>query len=189
MESPQKKLVELLDAYESWDATEERHRKQILEIVRESPMWWSRKNLPGHVTASGFVTDPSLNQLLLHHHRKLDRWLQLGGHDDGERDPREAVLREVREESGLSEFSFYGEGELFDLDVHRIPDSKKMQNHLHLDCRFLLVADPAAPLSMAVDESRDLAWFSLEEAVVRMGEEGARRVVAKIRALRAVSGA
>jgi len=189
MEIPQRTLVELLENYESWDDVEEGHRQQILTVVRQSPRWWHRRNLPGHVTASGFVTDPSLSFLLLHHHRKLDRWLQLGGHDDGEKDPRQAVLREVREESGLSDFSFFGEGTLFDLDVHTIPDGKKMEAHLHLDCRFLLVADPTAPLAKSEAESKDLGWFPLEEAIDLMNEVGARRVVEKIRSLKSASSA
>ena len=183
MDVPQQTLVELLESYVSWDDKEEKHRQQILDVVRASPSWWHRRHVPGHVTASGFVTDPSLSLLLLHHHRKLDRWLQLGGHDDGEQDPRRAVLREVREESGLAEFSFYGEGGIFDLDVHTIPNSKKMEAHLHLDCRFLLVADPNAALSRSHSESKDLKWFPLDEAVQLMNEVGALRVVEKIRSL------
>ena len=117
----QKALMTALEAFTPWDETEARHREVILAQVRATPLWWHRDTLPGHVTASGFVTDPTLSFLLLHHHRKLDRWLQLGGHDEGEKNPMTAVLREVREESGLQEFRFFGEGQIFDLDVHEIP--------------------------------------------------------------------
>ena len=40
-------------------------------------------------------------QVLLVHHRALDKWLPLGGHIELDEDPEQAALREVREESGL----------------------------------------------------------------------------------------
>lgn len=180
----QKKLLTALEAYEPWDEQEAMHRNVILEQVRATPLWWHRDTLPGHVTASGFVTDPSFSFLLLHHHRKLDRWLQLGGHDEGEKNPMKAVLREVREESGLQEFRFQGSGGLFDLDVHVIPESRKQAAHNHLDCRFLLVADPEAPLIREETESKALQWFPLGEALRKMNEVGALRVIEKIQKLK-----
>ena len=41
-------------------------------------------------------------RVLLTHHRKLDRWLQLGGHADGDRDLARVALKEAEEESGLA---------------------------------------------------------------------------------------
>jgi len=40
-------------------------------------------------------------KILLIHHRKLDKWLPLGGHIELEEDPEQAALREAKEESGL----------------------------------------------------------------------------------------
>lgn len=47
-------------------------------------------------------------KILVIHHRKLDRWLPLGGHIELEEDPEQAALREAREESGL-EIELVGE--------------------------------------------------------------------------------
>jgi len=188
LEPHQEALISALTAYRGADEREEADRIRILEHVRSTALWWHRDTLPGHVTASGFVTDPSLQFLLLHHHRKLDRWLQLGGHDEGERSPMTAVLREVREESGLSSFEFYRGSEIFDLDIHAIPASSKMAAHDHLDVRFLLVADPKAPLVRAQAESKKLEWVPLAEAGARMNEHGAWRVIEKIRACAASAG-
>jgi 8-oxo-dGTP pyrophosphatase MutT (NUDIX family) len=182
LESHQEALIAALSNYRGADEREESDRNRILEHVKSTPMWWHRDTLPGHVTASGFVTDSSLQFLLLHHHRKLDRWLQLGGHDEGERSPMTAVLREVREESGLAAFQFYRGPVIFDLDIHAIPASSKMAAHDHLDVRFLLVADPSAPLVRAQEESKKLEWVPLQEAGERMNEHGGWRVIEKIRA-------
>jgi len=182
----QRALLAELRAYCGVDPVEESHRAAILVQVEATPLWWHRDTLPGHVTASAFVIDAAMDRLLLHHHRKLDRWLQLGGHDDGERDPARAVLREVREESGLAEFAFLGgQPTILDLDVHAIPARGAMPAHDHLDVRFLIVADPAATLSRDAAESKELAWFAVAEGIALMDEEAAERVGRKIAGIRA----
>ena len=183
----QQALVQLLDAHQPLDDAEEVFRRRIREHVLAEERWWHRDTLPGHVTASAFIVDSECTQMLLHHHRKLDRWLQLGGHDEGERSPAEAVLREVAEESGLSAFQFHGDSGIFDLDIHAIPSRGAMPAHDHLDVRFLLVADPSEPLQRDDSESLALAWFPLSEAIAKMDEVGAQRVERKIRALQGKS--
>ena len=177
-------LAAALRVYRPADAREEGFRRHILAQVEATPLWWHRDTLPGHVTASAFVADPALDHLLLHHHRKLDRWLQLGGHDEGEQAPERTAVREVAEESGLTAVEFFGGAPaIFDLDVHAIPARGGTPAHDHLDVRFLLLADPTVPLRRLDAESQDLRWFPLAEALERLGEEGARRVGCKIAAL------
>ncbi len=188
LDTHQELLAAELRAYRGVDEREEEHRRAILRQVEATPLWWHRDTLPGHVTASAFVLSPQLDRLLLHHHRKLDRWLQLGGHDEGERHPARAVLREVQEESGLTAFDFFGEPAVFDLDVHPIPARGEMPQHDHLDVRYLLVADPEEPLRRDDTESIELGWFGLDEAEDLLDEEGSRRVLAKLRELRRCAG-
>lgn len=185
MDRHQQALASELRGYQPADEREQGYRDRILAHVEGDADWWHRATLPGHVTASAFIADAALEQMLLHHHRKLDRWLQLGGHDEGERSPAQTVLREVREESGLEGLRFYGGGPaIFDLDIHPIPAGGGMAAHLHLDVRYLLVADPEAPLRRDPAESLELRWFPLEQAIREMGEEGALRVGRKLLALR-----
>lgn len=180
----QELLAAALQDYRGVDEREEQHRRTILAQVEATPQWWHRETLPGHVTGSAFVVDPTVRRVLLHHHLKLDRWLQFGGHDEGERSPVETAVRELAEESGLGSFEFFGEPAIFDLDVHEIPARGAMPAHDHLDVRFLFVASPDQELQPADGESRTLAWLVLEEAAIRMNEEGADRVIAKLLALR-----
>jgi 8-oxo-dGTP pyrophosphatase MutT (NUDIX family) len=182
--SHQELLAAALQIYRGVDAREEQHRETILAQVEASSTWWHRENLPGHVTGSAFVVDPLIERVLLHHHLKLDRWLQFGGHDEGERSPIETAVRELAEESGLQSFEFFGEPTIFDLDVHEIPARGAMPAHDHLDVRFLFVADADQKLQPAEGESRQLDWVLLEEAAQRMNEEGADRVITKLLALR-----
>jgi 8-oxo-dGTP pyrophosphatase MutT (NUDIX family) len=184
LEDHQELLAAELRGYRGVDGTEEAHRSVILQQVLASDLWWHRDTLPGHVTASAFVVNPALDHVLLHFHRKLDRWLQCGGHDEGERHPAKTVLREIVQETGLQSFDFLGQPAIFDLDVHGIPARGAMPAHDHLDVRFLMVAEQAQPLNPAAGESVQLQWVPLAQAATRMGdEEGAIRVVRKIQGI------
>lgn len=113
----------------------------------------------GHVTGSAWLVDPAATSLLLTHHKKLDMWLQLGGHSDGEPDTAEVALREAREESGL-EVTLLDRA-IFDLDVHEIPARKDDPAHYHFDVRFRLQA--ASRNYVVSDESHDLAWVPIAD--------------------------
>ena len=53
-----------------------------------------------HFTATGFVVQG--DSTLLHWHRRLQQWIPPGGHIEPDEDPVTAVLREIREETGLA---------------------------------------------------------------------------------------
>lgn len=136
-----------------------------------------RTCLEGHLTASAWIVDPSRTRTLLTHHRKLDRWLQLGGHVDGEPDLAAGALREAREESGLAHVRLLSP-EIFDIDRHRIPARGAEPAHWHYDVRFLLEADPDEPLEIS-SESKDLAWVRLEVVAKLAPDESIARMVRK----------
>ena len=112
---------------------------------------------PGHVTASAFVLHPDGDRLLLILHRKLQRWLQPGGHVEPS-DPTvwDAAIREVEEETGLVA-SLVGDGP-FDVDIHRL--SHGGGDHEHFDVRYLVTAMGEAFAGDGVDAVR---WASLSE--------------------------
>lgn len=135
----------------------------------------------GHITSSALITDPKFEKVLLTHHRKLNIWIQLGGHTDGEPNILKASLKEAREESGVNEFAYFDpllsiEHQSraletsttdhpcpIDLDIHLIPAYGNEPAHYHYDIRFCLITSPDIPLVIS-SESKDLKWFTLEEA-------------------------
>ena len=140
----------------------------------------------GHVTASAWIIDSERKHALLTHHRKLDRWLQLGGHVDGEPHVHLAALREAQEESGMERFRFLPDGPHpipIDLDVHPIPARPGEPAHFHHDVRFLLMAEPGQALAIS-DESNDLAWFTPAELALLDTDDSVRRMGRKWLALR-----
>ena len=136
---------------------------------------------PGHITASAWVCSPDGSRCVLLHHGKLDKWLQPGGHVDGEARPWLAAQREVEEETGLRELELFRCGvEIvpLDLDVHVIPARRSEPAHEHHDVRFLLRAPADAPLVLSA-ESNELRWietarledFTSEESVLRLAHK------------------
>jgi 8-oxo-dGTP pyrophosphatase MutT (NUDIX family) len=173
-------LLAQLERYQPADALEARHHRAIAALVADADGAFDRGHFaPGHITASCFIVDGS-DALLLHHHRRLNRWLQMGGHVEGDERPHEAALREGAEESGLRDLTLAADG-IFDLDIHVIPAGKGEPEHRHFDVRY--VARTAAPHALVIDrdESNDLAWVPLDRAEAMMNEAASSRVIQKIR--------
>ena len=119
-----------------------------------------RTHPPGHFTGSAWLVGADGTRVLLTHHRKLDRWLQLGGHADGDADLARVALREAEEESGLAGLRV--EGDIFDLDCHAIPARGNDPEHLHWDVRYVVRAGADERYAVST-ESLDLAWRPIAE--------------------------
>ncbi|MFZ9682990.1 MAG: NUDIX hydrolase [Cephaloticoccus sp.] len=134
-----------------------------------------RSQLSGHLTGSAWIVDAARTRTLLTHHRKLDKWLQLGGHADGDPDLLAVALREAQEEGGIANLKPVSTA-LFDIDRHRIPARGAEPEHWHYDLRFMIEADPDEPL-VVTHESRDLAWVPVAEVTALNPEESMARMV------------
>lgn len=171
-------LLALLEAHRTRHPEASERALRIERFVRAHPDCLLRSCLPGHVTGSAWVVSDDRTRVLLTHHRKLDRWLQLGGHADGDPDLFAVALREAREESGLASFAAHPAGEPpvpLDVDVHTIPARSGEPAHLHHDLRFLLVARPGQPLRVS-EESHALRWVPWHELPALSGEESLLRM-------------
>ncbi|MEY3443634.1 MAG: hypothetical protein RLZZ519_1915 [Bacteroidota bacterium] len=135
-----------------------------------------RTQLLGHFTASAWVIDLDTQSVLLIHHRKLDRWLQPGGHADGDPDLLAVAQREVFEETGLKTLPL--RSSIFDLDIHEIPERAHEPRHLHLDVRFLLTPLKGSTLSPN-HEVKAVRWVPLHEVALLCNERSLLRMVDK----------
>ena len=176
------RLLDQLRGYAAEDAVEAEHRRAMLALLESAEDAFSRGHfVPGHFTASCYIVDAE-GRLLLHHHKRLDRWLQMGGHVEEDESPDVAALREGREESGLPDLVQMTDG-IFDLDIHPIPAAKGEPDHAHFDVRYL--ARTASPEAAIADreESNDLAWVTLDRAAELMAGPESARVLRKIERL------
>lgn len=133
--------------------------EKFLQFLDTDPQAFERSNLVGHFTGSSVVIDPWRGKILLTHHAKMLRWVQLGGHCDGIRDPFFVAWKEAYEEGGLK-LILPESTEIFDLSVHVTPQFQNVLEHLHYDVRYLFHADSAEGFVKS-DESLDLAWVDL----------------------------
>jgi 8-oxo-dGTP pyrophosphatase MutT (NUDIX family) len=176
--SRRERLLDELRSHEPADDAEARNVDAVVNLLTSSADPFSRAQFdPGHVTASCYIVD-SNGRLLLHHHRRLGRWLQMGGHVEPDESIAEAALREGREESGLDDLVI--DGAILDVDVHAIPPSKGDPLHHHFDVRYLVRTAAPHSISMRTDESNDLAWVTLERAEVLMNAPESTRVIRKL---------
>jgi 8-oxo-dGTP pyrophosphatase MutT (NUDIX family) len=162
-----KPLLELLARYALAHPAERPCVSRIRALVEGHEDCFERSCLPGHVTASAWILSPDRERVLLTRHRKLGRWLQLGGHADGDANVLRVALREAREESGMTRFGVLCRADAsppsapplpLDVDVHGIPARGDEPEHAHHDIRYLLLAAEGQRLAISA-ESIDLDWF------------------------------
>jgi 8-oxo-dGTP pyrophosphatase MutT (NUDIX family) len=174
-------LLHLLHDYAERHPDEQAVVNRFLDFVMAHERCFDRDLWAGHVTGSAWLVDSSCTRVLLTHHKKLGRWLQLGGHSDGNPEPLDVALKEAREESGLLVRALTPE--IFDLDIHEIPARKADPAHLHFDVRFALEAVGSETFRVS-SESLDLAWVAIdrvedytsEESMLRMARKWQRRM-------------
>lgn len=185
------RVLDLLDDHQPAGPAEAEHLDTVEAFVEahEAPM--DRSLEAGHVVASALVASPTLDRVVLLHHRQLDRWLQPGGHaEPGEADPARVARREAREETGFDELAEHRLwAGLVDVDVHAIPATDAMPAHRHFDMRFIFEADPARSPEAPPGEAHDVRWFDLERARRELDlDEGLQRLLWKARSLRVDAG-
>lgn len=172
-------LLEQLERYCPWNDQEARDREELLARLRRGEDLF-RRQPAAHFTASAWVVSPDRDLVLLAYHKQYASWAWLGGHADGERDLLAAALREVREESGLTEVRPVTETP-YSLEILAVNGHEKkgvyVPSHLHLNVTYLLEADPAAPVRPKADENSRVGWFSPEEALTASSEPWMRERV------------
>ena len=177
-----KSLKDALFYYESSFSEEMLYKPRFLSLINNFDRCFTRQLMTGHLTGSAWIVDGSGMFTLLTLHKKLNRWLQPGGHADGDENLLGVSVKEAFEETGLESLQLYQE-KIFDIDIHQIPANQNVPAHFHFDIRFLYVADINEPLHIS-DESHDLAWIALNQLAEYVGEnESIHRMAHKTRGL------
>ena len=173
----------LLDRYERRNVEERATIERMRSLLRDRKAAFERDCFePGHFTSSAWIVSRERSAVLLTHHRKLERWLQLGGHVDGDPDVFASALREAEEESGLSGFIALprdGRSEILDLDIHAIPARGPEPAHAHFDVRFLFEVSDAQAIRRQETESKEVRWFTRAEVDDAFDEESLLRMARK----------
>lgn len=159
-------LLDQLQHYTTKYSEESIFVEQFIELLQH-PDAYQRYHLPGHITGSAWIIDPHHKAALLVHHAKLNKWLQPGGHSDGDENTLAVALKEANEETGIMNFEIPNTS-FFDLDIHPIPERKDMPAHFHFDVRFLFYASNNDEIKVS-EESHDVKWIPFEELQSKTG--------------------
>lgn len=162
-------LINQLEQHQTAHHEEALFRQQVTDFLLRNDEFWQRTTLEGHVTGSAWVLSPDGSHALLIHHKKLDRWLQPGGHvDETDATVADTARREAVEECGLADLTLL-QPAFFDVDVHEIPERAQVPAHFHYDLRYLF---RAGNMELAADfaEVKNIRWVPLLDLI---GEETA----------------
>jgi 8-oxo-dGTP pyrophosphatase MutT (NUDIX family) len=170
-------ILEKINRYQPLTSEETAMKQQLITFIQNNPDCFKRTLEIGHVTGSAWIINQEYTHGLLTHHGKLNKWFQLGGHSDGDPDTYAVALREAQEESGLSSLKAISQ-DIFDIDIHPIPQKGNEPDHLHYDIRFLFTADIKEPFQVS-SESHDLQWVKLEGIAQLNPSESITRMVTK----------
>lgn len=170
-------IIKLLNDYRCRFHQEAATVDRYQQFVQQHPDCFERSNQAGHVTGSAWLTNRAATHVLLTHHRKLNIWVQLGGHADGDSNPQAVALREAREESGIDEIMLVDTG-LFDIDIHLIPARGNEPAHYHYDARFALQTTHDDQYTVS-DESHDLEWIEISQLAEKTREPSMLRMADK----------
>lgn len=174
---PRNRLSTAFARYAARHPDEAEVAAQFEAFLASAPDVFERGHAIGHFTGSAWVVSADGRRVLLTHHRKLDLWLQPGGHADGDEDLARVALREAEEETGVPALRLE-DGEIFDLDRHRIPARKTDPEHWHYDARYVVrcTADEGFIVS---EESHALAWREVTDVADDPGADGSVRRMAR----------
>jgi 8-oxo-dGTP pyrophosphatase MutT (NUDIX family) len=176
-------LAQTLGLFKAADPEEERDLARIRAFVARHDRPFDRGIREGHLTGSALVLSHSGERVLLLHHRKLERWLQPGGHaDPGESTGEAVALREALEETGIPNLALHPTAPRpMDVDVHQIPARENEPAHEHLDLRYLVIAPQGAEGVLAPKEALALSWFAWSDLPRLDLDHGLRRALWKAR--------
>lgn len=150
----------------------------MLELLDTCDNCFKRSNKVGHFTASAFILNKAKTHVLLMHHAKLNIWVQPGGHCDGDQDVSSVAIKEAEEETGIKGLKFLMP-EIFDIDIHLLPEHKGIEAHYHFDIRFLLHAHEDDTF-IKNHESHELRWVEINKENTPVDRESVARMFKKI---------
>lgn len=175
-------VLKLLDSHVALNEVEESNRIRTIDFVKQHTDCFERSCIPGHITGSSWLLNRLGTHVLLLHHRKLNIWVQPGGHCDGETDVLQSALREAQEETGITNIAPVS-AKIFDVDIHRIPERPGEPAHDHYDIAFLLQVWDDSNF-VGNEESLALKWFSQDDSTIPLNYPNIQRMHQKWKSLK-----
>ena len=165
-------LLKIINEYLSVFPNEKERQEQFLNYLNhnseEQIVDWN--NFDGHIVAGGFIYAKEDKKFLVLYHNDLEMYLYPGGHiDSNDNNPLETAIREIKEETGLSNLIELKvtNNELvpIDIDTQRIRYNErlKLPAHYHFDFRYLFMIDKISDVKIDTEELSNFKWIDIDE--------------------------
>ncbi len=159
---------------------------KLLEKYEDNRVLYRNHFEDGHFTGSVVVINEEKTKVLLMHHKKYGTWQQFGWHADGVIDIRAEAIRELEEEAGIHENDIELSQDIFNFDIHSVPQVWQEPKHFHYDVAYLAVIDEDLPYLKQEAEVHDIQWFDITEVIKELWtwkfSSGFEHIFPKIRA-------
>lgn len=166
-------LIAQIEKYKPYNEQEQRDKAIILDWIKNNEDAFERSNPVAHMTASAWVVNKDRTKVLMVYHNIYNSWSWTGGHADGEIDLLSVAIKEVKEETGITNVKAVSSNifslESLTVDGH-IKKGNYVSSHLHYNLTYLLEADSLEAVAIKEDENSGVAWFDLEEALAKSTE-------------------
>lgn len=170
-------IFEKLNLYFKSSIEQENLYKKYLSVEAIGNELFNRKNYPFHFTASAWILDSERSNTLLIYHKKIQKWIQPGGHADGETNLAKVALKEAFEETGLQSLTLIND-DIFDFDFTPIEALLDVPAHIHLDVRYAIEADKNE-IVLESAESEGVNWIPLQQLLIESEDAGVLRMCKK----------
>lgn len=167
------KLLDQIKNFKPFNDQEAKDQEQILFLIQQHDDIFTRDNALAHMTASAWVVNKDRDKVLMIYHNIYDSWSWLGGHADGQTDLMAVAIKEVQEESGITNVQPLSD-DIFSMEILTVDGHERrgdyVISHLHLNVTYLLEADENEATCVKPDENSGVGWFELEKAVAASTE-------------------
>lgn len=176
-------IKKLIEQYKPYNEQEIKDKDIFLKYINTFDDVLTRNNEFGHFAASGWVLNSTRNKVLMIYHKIYNSWGWIGGHADGEENLYEVAVREIGEETGVTNIKPIIT-DIFAINNLPVKGHFKRGNyisaHCHLSVVYLFEADEKEKLIIKEDENDGVKWIPIDQVVAISTEPHMQTVYQKL---------
>lgn len=178
-------LLQLLKKYELTASPDEKETvAELIQYVSENPNCFEREAKDGakHIAASVLLITRDFKKALFLWHTKIGRWTQPGGHADGNPDLQSVALKELEEETGITDAQLVSPAPL---DIYRFdypPEVFGYRKSIYNLCFAAFLPEGQEPRILEPEKCKEMRFATPEEALAMIQSvhhEGTERLIRK----------
>lgn len=167
-------LIQRVNHYQVLDEIDKRIKNNILDFLNRYNNPLSRDNPVGHITVSAWIINEDHSKVLMINHNLFHSWGYIGGHLDDNPNIIEVIKREIKEETGLSNYKLVSD-DILNMEINavqrHIKNNKLVLSHLHFDIEYLFMANESDKIRIKEDENSGVRWININDIDKYVTEE------------------